>query len=321
VSRTEPATPGLARFAKATAVATFFLLMAGASVTSTGSGLAVPDWPLSYGKVFPRMTGGVLFEHGHRMIAGVVATAMLVLCVWAWRREGRGWARGLAFAAGALVLFQAVLGGLTVILLLPPPVSVAHAATAMLVFGLVVSFAVVTSRAWLATPRGGSPAAARLAPWAATTTVLVFLQIFVGAVMRHLGAGLAFADFPLAGGKLFPAIPTFFLAVHFYHRVGAVLVTLAVWALAVAASRAAGEAPRVAGLARAAALLVVLQFALGAASVLTRLHPAITVLHHAGGAALFGVLLTLTLWCYRSSPARAAADRDVAPVLAGEVAR
>lgn len=320
MSRSGPASPGLARFAQATVVATLFLLMAGASVTSTGSGLAVPDWPLSYGKLFPRMTGGVLFEHGHRMIAGVVATAMLVLCVWAWRSESRGWVRRLAYAAGALVVFQAVLGGLTVILLLPPTISVAHAATAMLVFALVVSFATVTSRAWLRTPPGGSPRAARLAPWATATAALVFAQILAGAVMRHLGAGLAFTDFPLAGGRLFPALPSFYLAIHFYHRVGAILVTLAVWSLAIAATRARAEAPRLTTLALVAAGLVALQFALGVASVLTRLHPLVTVAHHAGGATLFGLLVALSLWCHRLAERSGAASRAVAPALA-EAAR
>jgi cytochrome c oxidase assembly protein subunit 15 len=289
-----------------TAGATFLLLMAGASVTSTGSALAVPDWPLSNGRLFPRMTGGVLFEHGHRMIAGVVAILILTLCVWARRAEPRAWARRLAYAAGALVLVQALLGGLTVLLLLPPAVSVAHAATAMLVFSCVVSFAVVTSRSWLASAEGTSERAARLAPWAAAATALVFAQILVGAVMRHLGAGLAFPDFPLAGGQVFPALTSIYMAVHFFHRVGGVLVTLAVWTLTFLAFGARREAPLVWRLAHYAAILVIFQFALGAASVLSGLNPFVTVAHHAGGAGLLALLLSLTLWCFRlARPSRA----------------
>jgi cytochrome c oxidase assembly protein subunit 15 len=280
--------------------------MAGASVTSTGSALAVPDWPLSNGKLFPRMTGGVLFEHGHRMIAGVVAVLILVLCVWARRSEPRAWARRLAYAGGLLVLVQALLGGLTVLLLLPPAVSVAHAATAMLVFSCVVSFAVVTSGGWLESVAGVSVRAARLAPWAAGATALVFAQILVGAVMRHLGAGLAFPDFPLAGGQVFPPLTSIYMAVHFFHRVGGVLVTLAVWALAGLAFGARREAPLLWRLAHYAAVLVVFQFALGAASVLSGLNPIVTVAHHAGGAALLALLLSLTLWCFRlARPGRA----------------
>jgi len=317
VTSTGPGNPALARFARITAGATFLLLMAGASVTSTGSALAVPDWPLSYGKVFPRMTGGVLFEHGHRMIAGVVAVLILVLCVWARRSEPRAWARRLAYAAGALVLVQAALGGLTVLLLLPPAVSVAHAATAMLVFSCVVSFAVVTSRAWLESAAGVSARAARLAPWTAAATALVFAQILVGAVMRHLGAGLAFPDFPLAGGQLVPVLHSMYQAIHFFHRVGGVLVTLAVWTLAASAFGLKREAPVVWKLAYYAAILVVFQFALGAASILTGLNPFVTVAHHAGGAALLALLLSCTLWCFRlARPAQAPLSRP----LAGEAA-
>jgi cytochrome c oxidase assembly protein subunit 15 len=299
VTRSGPGNPALARFARITAGATFLLLMAGASVTSTGSALAVPDWPLSNGKLFPRMTGGVLFEHGHRMIAGVVALLILTLCVWARRSEPRAWARRLAYAAGLLVLVQALLGGLTVLLLLPPAVSVAHAATAMLVFSCVVSFAVVTSRAWLESFAGTSAQAARVAPWAVFATGLTFAQILVGAVMRHLGAGLAFPDFPLAGGQVFPALTSVYQAIHFFHRVGGVLVTLTVWTLAGVAFGARREAPIVWRLAHFAAILVVFQFALGAASVLSGLNPFVTVAHHAGGAALLAMLLSLTLWSFR----------------------
>ena len=319
MNRSGPASPGLARVAKLTGAATFVLLTAGASVTSTGSGLAVPDWPLSYGKLFPRMTGGVLFEHGHRMVAGVVAVAMLVLAAWARRAEPRRWARRLAYLAFALVVFQAVLGGLTVLLLLPPAISVAHAGTAMLVFALVLSYAVVTSRSWTETAPGASAKAARLAPWAACAAGLIYAQILVGAVMRHLGAGLACPDFPLCHGRLLPPLTTLYVAIHFYHRVGGVLVTLAVWSLAFAASRAGGEAPQVARLAGAAAGLVGVQLVLGALSVTTRLSPPITVLHHAGGAALFGLSLALTLWCHRLAARSGAAV--VVPGWAGEGAR
>src|SRR5208337_2295199 len=110
---------GLHRFAVLTAGATFCLIFVGGLVTSTGSALAVPDWPLSFGKFFPRMEGGVLYEHGHRMIAGTVAIMTLLMALWAWRREERRFVRNLALFAFALVIFQAVLGGLTVLLLLP----------------------------------------------------------------------------------------------------------------------------------------------------------------------------------------------------------
>src|SRR5436189_4136749 len=116
VARSDPMSPrsgsGLHRLAVATAGATLVLLFLGGLVTSTGSGLAVPDWPLSFGQVFPRMTGGVLFEHGHRMIAGLVAVLTWVLAGWIWRADKRPWVRRLALAAALGIVLQAVLGGL-----------------------------------------------------------------------------------------------------------------------------------------------------------------------------------------------------------------
>src|SRR6185369_13357368 len=101
--------PGLHRFALATAGCSFILLLAGALVTSTGSSLSVPDWPLSFGTFFPKMTGGVLFEHGHRMVAGTVAVLTLGLALTVQKRESRGWVKVLAWSALGAVLAQAVL--------------------------------------------------------------------------------------------------------------------------------------------------------------------------------------------------------------------
>src|SRR5277367_2879284 len=130
---------GLHRYARLMVAATFILIFAGGLVTSTGSALAVPDWPLSFGKFFPKMEGGVLFEHGHRMIAGTVALMMLALMVWTLRRERSARARCVAMVAFGLVIFQAVLGGLTVLLRLPLAIAVAHAATAQAFFCLTVA--------------------------------------------------------------------------------------------------------------------------------------------------------------------------------------
>src|SRR4051812_368390 len=106
----------LHRFYGCLAGATVLLLCAGALVTSTGSGLAVPDWPLSYGTLFPQMAGGVLYEHGHRLIAGLVAILTVVQFGWCVRTEPRRWVKKLSGFALAAVLLQAALGGLTVLL-------------------------------------------------------------------------------------------------------------------------------------------------------------------------------------------------------------
>ncbi|MBZ0253451.1 MAG: COX15/CtaA family protein, partial [Candidatus Methylomirabilis sp.] len=139
---------GLARFAKATAAATFFLLFAGAMVTSTGSGLSVPDWPLSYGTLMPPMVGGIFYEHGHRMVATAVGLLTVVLAAWLWVREERLWVRRLGLAALGLVVAQGVLGGLTVLLLLPAPVSSAHATLGQTFFLVTILIAYAVSREW-----------------------------------------------------------------------------------------------------------------------------------------------------------------------------
>ena len=122
----------LHRFAVLTASATCVLLFLGGLVTSTGSGLAVPDWPLSFGQVFPEMVGGVLFEHGHRLAASAVGLLTLVLAVWVVVSDTRPSIRGLAVAMLVAVILQGVLGGVTVLYKLPLAVSVTHACLAQI---------------------------------------------------------------------------------------------------------------------------------------------------------------------------------------------
>lgn len=176
-------------YALITAAATFLLLIAGGLVTSTDSGLAVPDWPLSYGMLFPPMVGGILYEHGHRMVAGVVGLMILGLAVWLGRTDARRWARRLGYGALGAVALQALLGGLTVLLLLPPQISIAHACLGQTVFCLVVGLAWCTAPGWDRAEALdlGSPAAARLA---LAVAVLAGLQLVLGAILRHTGSGL-----------------------------------------------------------------------------------------------------------------------------------
>src|SRR5205809_3601450 len=129
----EAAPRWLRRFTVFVASSTLFLIFAGAMVTSTGSGLAVPDWPLSYGMFFPPMIGGIFYEHGHRIVAGIFGILTLIQAVWL--RRPLGW------ALFGTTMVQALIGGLTVKLLLPKPVSISHALVAEIAFCLAVSIA------------------------------------------------------------------------------------------------------------------------------------------------------------------------------------
>ncbi len=276
--------------------ATVLLLLAGALVTSTGSSLAVPDWPLAYGQVFPPMVGGILYEHGHRMVATLVGLlTILLLAVLLWR-ESRPWVRWLGLAALLVVIAQGVLGGLTVIYLLPKPISISHAVLAQLFFLLTVSLVQVTSPHWPALVQGGAPPS-RL-PWlTGALAVLALLTLVLGATVRHFNAGLAIPDFPLAYGRLIPPLGAFPIAIHFAHRVGALLITLSVtWAVLWVWLRYRHVGPLVRP-AMAAALLLPLQILLGGAVVWSQRAVPITTLHLVNGALL---LAAVALLCLRS---------------------
>jgi cytochrome c oxidase assembly protein subunit 15 len=181
----------LHRYAILLAVCTLFLVVAGASVTSKEAGLSVPDWPLSYGQVMPQMTGGVFFEHGHRMIATAVGFMTIILSVLLAISETRSWMKKLGFIALGAVIFQGLLGGLTVKLLLPPAVSISHACLAQLFFSTTVAIALFTSKSWIdgaeMVEDHGWPSLRSLA---IVTPVMVLAQIALGAAFRHRAIGV-----------------------------------------------------------------------------------------------------------------------------------
>src|SRR5688500_783047 len=176
------------------ALSTAALIFAGGLVTSTGSGLSVPDWPNTYGWfmfTFPleKMVGGIRYEHSHRLIASTVGFLILVLAIWLWRAEPRLWVRRLGFVALAAVITQGMLGGITVLWYLPDPISIAHASLAQIVFCLTVAIALATSPGWRRAYARGQAAPApddrTLQAVAVATTGIIYLQIVVGATMRH----------------------------------------------------------------------------------------------------------------------------------------
>lgn len=286
------------RFAVFTGAATFVLIFVGGLVTSTGSSLSVPDWPLSYGQFFPPMVGGILYEHGHRMVAGVVAALTAALAIWTWREEPRRSVRWLGVAALCAILLQAVLGGVTVLLRLPTAVSVSHAALAQAFFCLVVALGLITGPDWTS-HRAGRRADGWLRRLAIATTIAVYCQLLLGAVMRHTGSGLAIPDFPLAYGRLVPEITSFAIAIHFAHRVGAVIVSGLAFATAARVLRAHGDDPRWVRPTLLLLVLVVAQLSLGASIIWSRKAVLPTTAHVAVGAAILAVSLVLALRSHR----------------------
>jgi protoheme IX farnesyltransferase len=280
------------RLAVLTASATFLLLFVGGLVTSTGSGLAVPDWPLSFGRFFPPMVGGVLFEHGHRLAATVVGCLTVILAFSIVLDEPRRSVRALALLSVLAVVLQGMLGGATVLYKLPLAVSVAHACLAQTFFCLTVALAVLTGAEWQApAPAAASP----LPAIAATTTALIFGQLVLGALVRHMGAGLAIPDFPLAFGRLVPPLATSLITIHFAHRVGALVATLSVVTTAAVAARFHRGDDRLERPVLLAVALLVLQIMLGGAAVLSHRAVLATTTHLVVGAALLATSLTLTL--------------------------
>ena len=187
--------PGVSRalhqFAVLTAGATFLLLIAGALVVGYEAGLAVPDWPLSYGTWMPPMVGGIFYEHGHRMIAGTVGLLTTALAIWLWWKEPRRWVKGLGVVAWVAVVVQAILGGLTVLYRLPVPILIGHACLAQAFFCLMLSLTLFTSPAWeRAREAAEEPPAPILSHLAAGATAALFLQLALGAALRHKALGL-----------------------------------------------------------------------------------------------------------------------------------
>ena len=176
----------LNRFAILVACATFFLIIAGALVTSNDAGLATSDWPLSNGQVFPKMVGNLFWEHGHRMVATTVGLLTIGLMVYVLLKEKRSWVRKLSVVALAGVIAQGLLGGLTVKLLLPLAVSAAHATLAQLFFCTTVSLAVFTSRSWIeAAPIGEEKGTVPVRYLCTAALITIFLQLILGATLRH----------------------------------------------------------------------------------------------------------------------------------------
>lgn len=324
-------TRNLHRFALFTACSTFCLIIAGGLVTSTQSGLSVPDWPNTYGHfmfAYPldEMVGGIFFEHSHRMIASGVGFLTMLLAFWLWKRDDRRWVRTLGLVALGTVILQGILGGLTVLFLLPTAISVSHATLAQTFFSIVATLALVTSPWWrseipLACEPDRRMPAAHLALLA---TIAVFVQLVLGAVMRHMHAGLAVPDVPLAYGQLFPSLSPEAVAnynhelvlrdirlsaddpmsaaqitVHLLHRYWAIAAAgLVGWAGARFIALGSGVG-RLRAIGIILLALVAVQITLGVMTVLSRKAVDLTTAHVATGALLLAVCVLASLHAVR----------------------
>ncbi len=282
---------GLHRFAVFTACSTLILIIAGALVTGNEAGLAVPDWPLSYGSLNPPMIGGIFYEHGHRMIASFVGLMTLILGVWLWKREPRKAVRRLGIAAVGAVVAQGILGGITVLFFLPAPISILHACLAQAFFCMVASIAWVTSDHW----RRGAFIVVEgqkdvpLRRLCLLTTVSVYLQLILGAALRHSKSGLLL------------------------HVAGALLVTFFILWIVARTHKYYQHSPSLFYPAVLLGVLLVSQLSLGVGSYIVRLMTredvqpalfmvAVTTAHVAAGALLLVTSLILTLQVYKAAP-------------------
>jgi heme a synthase len=297
---------GLNRFAVLVACATFFLIIAGALVTSNDAGLATPDWPLSNGQVFPKMVGNLFWEHGHRMVATTIGMLTIVLTIYIFAKEKRQWVRRLGVFALIAVIAQGLLGGLTVKLMLPLAVSSAHATLAQLFFCTTVSLAVFTSRSWIeARPLHEEKESVPLRYLCTAALVTIFLQLIIGATLRH-------------SATWDKHLPTGLILAHIG---GALAVTLTLGGAGITTLRRHRGESLLTRPATLALILLVVQLFLGLAAYLARLaspndpqplNPmiGITVAHVACGALVFATTIVLTLRAYRVLPAKENAPEE-----------
>lgn len=330
------------RFSIVLVLSTIALIFLGGQVKSHEAGLAVPDWPNTFGYfmfLFPvhLMQGGIFHEHLHRLVASGVGFLTLVFAIWCWRSEPRKWVRILSYVALAVVILQGVLGGLTVWYLLPDPISISHGMLAQTFLLITVVLAYAHSRerhnrlnhAQLA---GRSPI---LVP-ALVLLGAVYLQLFLGATMRHMEAGLAIPDFPTTAGSWAPWVtsesvewsnawreeknwesdvvyePVRFaqVAVHLAHRYGAVAVLLiAVW-VSMRMARLGDARPKERSAVLAIDSVIFVQITLGILTVISLRVPEVASLHVVTGAGLLALCMLLVL---RAAPARlTAVEPDLA---------
>jgi heme A synthase len=281
---------------------TLGLLFLGSVVHATESSLACPDWPTCHGTLVPEMTGGVFWEHLHRLVAGGLILFFCGATYLAWREKPRfSWVLKAAWLGIGLLLIQAVLGGITVLFLLPDAVSTSHLGLAFLFLALATGLAVVSSPSWDQGPGPAEPARRALRKGALATAALAFTQSVVGAAVRHTDAGMACPDVPLCLGEWVPPFAHPLVALHFGHRLlGLAVLGAVLWVGHVAFWRGGTTRLRILGF--AAALVTAAQVLLGFLSVYYRLAVAPVSLHTLLAATLVTLLVALSALTWAPGP-------------------
>lgn len=310
--RTDHYKPKLAWFSLVVLFVMTFLLFAGGFTTSIGAGMVFPDWPLSHGSLNPEgwlKDRAMLAEHSHRLLGALIGLLTLVLTVWIWLRENRAWVRHLALAALALVLLQGLVGGMR-ILLNNLQFAIVHGCLAQTFVCLVASIAAAQSSWWFREGHGfPSQANHRLKAGGLIVCGLIFIQLIIGAVMRHLGAGLAIPTFPLTPeGGIFPMNWNFGVALHFAHRFMALIIfaVYLVWAIPLILQRKLDKRIRLLG--GVGLALLSCQIVLGAYIIWTVRNPFVTTAHVLIGAFFLATSWIITFFQFQpSQPVRAKA--------------
>ncbi|HEX4640300.1 MAG TPA: COX15/CtaA family protein [Chthoniobacterales bacterium] len=313
----------LYRFAWFTSIATLFLICSGGMVTSKGVGLAVPDWPTTFGYnmfLFPvsKWVGGIFFEHTHRLIASTVGFLTIILAIWIWRIDSRRWMRNLGWTALGAVILQGVLGGLRVTML-KDEIGIFHALLAQAFLGILILVTLATSGLWQRLRETGASAMQKFSRVVIFTTILIYVQLGLGATMRHQHRDLSILDFPLAYGAVIPDtspaklaeinlwrdaralsdVTAFQIWLQLTHRFVAVLIATGVIASMILGRKTGPEAGLLSRFTDAWFLLLACQITLGAWVIWSNKAADVATTHVAVGATMFALGVALSAICLR----------------------
>ena len=308
---------------KFTIFSTLILIFVGALVKSHEVGLSVPDWPTTYGDnmfAFPlsSMVGGILYEHGHRLIATFVGFLTLCQTLWLSISSAERWLKVVGFVSLCAVITQGMFGGLTVIFFLPPLVSIIHGTLAQtfLVILIIIAYGLSKERVERNEKINFGPS---IHSRAIVLGILIYIQLILGALVRHTASGLAIPDFPTMGGGLFPIFNDAMLnhinnylfhidkdlvsllqvVIHFFHRLGALIISLSFCIFFFKYYDTFKHQKNIRFNFWYVTFALLFQIALGAATVISEKHEIITSLHVLNGAFLLGLTI---LFILRISP-------------------